>query len=62
MTKLVCTVALKKQKVKCPECGYYNAHQLGCSQIGKKPLLCDIVNDYKKALESGEEYKLPPGI
>lgn len=53
---------MKKQKVKCPECGYYNAHQLGCSQIGKKPLLCDIIKDYKSSLDSGEEYKLPNNI
>ena len=53
---------MKKQKVKCLECGYYNAHQLGCSQIGKKPSLSEIVKDYQKGKDSGEEYKLPPNI
>ena len=53
---------MKKQKSKCPECGYYNAHQLGCSQIGKKLLLCDIIKEYKSSLNSGKEYKLPNNI
>jgi hypothetical protein len=53
---------MKKQKYKCPICGYYNAHQLGCPEVGKKIKLCDIVKDYKSAKENGEEYKLPPNL
>jgi len=53
---------MKKKKNKCTECGYYNAHQLGCSKIGEKVKLCDIVRDYQKAKDSGEEYKLPSNI